>query len=328
MRLLLLPIAILALAMLTACSDEADSATATAEAGGVDREFLSSRATSTAEQGGYNDQLLIIDATATAQAGGHDDRLEKLYASATAQAIENNATSTAEAIVFDATSTAIAIEDATAEAESPNSGEVQVLKRDASANPVETATPVPPTVTPVPVPTATPEPVAGPWQTAFEAIEIASTAQSGIIKKVAGHVSHKSGQKDAGDVANTTLSPGAGYSSSWGVTILDGDQVYLCVVLNAAAECNTLFSADAGDVEDADVDSPEVFTVWQDNSDWLELLSNEDLSILLVLQPSAGQGSPLIWQAIVTVHGEARGLRGGNFTWNPSTGETSFNTYS
>jgi len=315
--------------MLTAClSDDANNVTATAEAGGVDREFLSSKATSTAEQGGYNDQLLIIDATATAQAGGHDDRLEKLYASATAQAKEFNATSTAEAIVFDATSTAIAIQEATAEAENPSSVEVQVLKRSGSANPAATSTPVPPTVTPVPVPTATPEPVTESWQTAFEAIEIASNAQSGIIKKVVGHVSHESGQKDAGDVANTTLSPGAGYSSSWGVTILDGDQVYLCVVLNAAAECNTLFSADAGDVEDADVDSPEVFTVWQDNSDWLELLSNEDLSILLVLQPSAGQGSPLIWQALVTVHGEAKGLRGGNFTWNPSTGETSFNTYS
>lgn len=327
-RLLLFPLAILTISMLAACSVDAKNATATAEAGGVDREFLSTRATSTAEQGGYDDQLLKIDATATAQAGGHDDRLEKLYASATAQAIENNATSTAEAIVFNATSTAISIEEATADAEDSKSGEVQVLKRGGSANPATTATSTPHTVTPVPVPTATPEPVAGPWQTALEAIEIASAAQPGIIKKVTGHVSHESGQKDAGDTANTVPSPGAGYSSTWGVTILDGDQVYLCVVLNAAAECNTLFSADAGDIEGADVDSPDVFAVWQDNSDWLELLSNEDLSILLVLQPSAGEGSPLIWQALVTVHGEAKGLRGGNFTWNPSTGETSSNTYS
>ena len=94
-RLLLFPLAILTISMLAACSVDAKNATATTEAGGVDREFLSTRATSTAEQGGYDDQLLKIDATATAQAGGHDDRLEKLYASATAQAIENNATSTA-----------------------------------------------------------------------------------------------------------------------------------------------------------------------------------------------------------------------------------------
>lgn len=313
------------------------NATATFESGGIDRDFIAAEATAAAEDGEYDDRLLIIDATATAQAGGIDDRLAKVYAEATADTAEYNATATAEAIIFDATSTAIAIEEAE---EDDSDREQQTFRRggssgtgsigtpdDASATPVAAEPTTNPTPTPVLAPTATPQPtVSGPWVTALEAIEIATDAQTGTVMNVTGHISHKQGQRDAGDVSNTTPSPGGGYSSSWGVTILDGEDVWLCEIRNATADCFTLFSVSGGNIAGTDIDSTQAFAIWENNSEWNELLPNDSISILQQLHRES-EGSPITWTALVSVHGETSGLRGGNFHWIPESGETKFNTY-
>jgi hypothetical protein len=330
----LLAISILAL---SACeTGEQLDATATAKAGGVDRDFLSAEAISAAEDGGYDDRLLIIDATATARSGGQDNRLESVYATAEANMDQ---TATAEALAWDAASSADVNEDEEIDALTPVSGERQLLRRGSDAGTIaaSTATPVPaptpttvptPAPTPTEVPTATPEPVNnGPWLTAQEAIVIASAARPGRVESMSGHVSHKAGQKDAGDDANTSPSPGGGYSSSWGVTIVDGGEIFLCLVRNRAAECDTLFSASEGSIESVTSDSTDFLAVWNDDPEWNELIANDNISILMFLNQLSGPNTPITWQAIVTVHSETTGLRGGNFGWTPATGETATSTY-
>jgi len=329
--------AIFAIAILTlaACeTGEQLDATATAEAGGIDREFLSAEATSAAEDGGYDDRLLIIDATATAQAGGQDNRLESVYATAEANMDQ---TATAEALAWDASSSEAANEDEEIDVLTPVSGERQILRRGSGAGTVvvSTATPIPapttaptPAPTPTEIPTTTPEPVNnGPWLTAQEAIVIASAAQPGRVESMSGHVSHEAGQKDAGDDENTSPSPGGGYSSSWGVTIVNNGEIFLCVVRNLTAECDTLFSASEGGIESVTSDSTDFLAIWNDHPEWNELTANDNISILMFLSQMSGPDTPITWQAIVTVHGETTGLRGGNFNWIPTTGETVVSTY-
>lgn len=343
-------ISIFAVLFLTgvACeSVDETNATATAVGGGIDRDFLSAEATAAAEEGDFDDRLLIVDATATAEAGGHDDRLQLVYADATAETIEFSATATAESIIWDATSTAIAIEEE--EEDETSTREVQTSRRGgnsgtggtgtpstsdatpiaivptASAVPEASATPEP-TQTPVPVPTATELPVVmGPWLTALEAVDAVLATHSGKVKSIVAHVSHEAGQTDVGDSTNTTASPGAGYASSWEVAIIDGDDHYYCDVRTAVADCSTS-SAGAPYIVDLSVDSTEMFAVWADNSDWKELLRNDNISVLAYLR-SDGEDAPTIWQASITVHGETDGLRGGNFNWTPSTGDTDFSKY-
>ncbi len=310
------------------------NATATAEAGGTDRQFLADNATATAEADGFDDRILVFDATATAEAGGSDDRLRNAYATATAEAIIDEATSVAYDLVYDATSTAIAIEDEEEAAKAaPESGERQALTR-ASKIEISTPTPVPATATPVPVvvPTATQVPVPtateipltiGLWLTALQAIEIASQAQPGIVKYISGHVSPRAGRGDYGDVTSNTPSPGAGYSSSWEVMFVDGGKDYLCVVQAATADCGPGFGfIDPGDITGADIDSLAVFETWRDNAEWNELLANDDISTLMILEPDAGEGTPLVWRVYITVRGESNGLSGGSFFWTPATNFT------
>lgn len=317
----------------TACETVREKdATATAGAGGVDREFLIAEATEAAENGNFDDRLLIVDATATAAAGGHDPRLEII-----------EATSEAQDAIYDVTSTAEAIEDAaeeTAEAlESENddtvvdSGDRQVLKRAASEK-INTPTPLPaptataaPAATPVP-PTATTQAIVlNQWLTAFQAIELLSKQQSGTVVQVVAHVSARTGQFGSGDLTASIPSPGAGYAAMWEMGIADGDGLFFCTVWLQGTSCNPTSYAEDSDVTGADVDSTDVFAIWAGVPEWIDLMRNDDISILMVLKSSAGAGSALLWQSAITVHGVPIGLGGGNFVWNPETGETSFTTY-
>lgn len=346
--ILFLLFAVLLLAGVACESADELNATATAETGGVDRDFLSAEATTAADEGDFDDRLLVIDATATAAAGGQDDRLAMVYADATAETIEYNATATAEAIIWDATSTAVAIEED--EEDESSTREVQTFRRGGDSGTGSTgmpaksdstpiaivpttsvtpeASPTPESAqTPVPVPNATEQPVVtSAWLTALQAVDIATAAQAGQVKTIVSHVAHKAGQNDAGDSTNTMASPGAGYASSWEVSLIDGDDHYYCDVKNGVADCTPSSYPGAPYVSATDIDSTAMFAIWESNSEWKELLRNENLSVLAHLH-TEGEGTPSIWTASITVHGEASGLRGGNFNWIPESGETNFTTY-
>ena len=206
---------------------------------------------------------------------------------------------------------------------SPTSTSVGTTGSVSATAPVPTSTPVP---TATAVPAATPKPELGPWLTAFEAIEVASAFQTGIVKEITGHVSRRSGETDSGDTSNSVASPGAGYSSGWGVTILDGEQLHHCVARGASVNCSELFSVGAGDIEAATTDSTAVFGTWEDDADWSALMAQDDISILLQLKPN-DTGDSLIWNAFVTVHNATEAPYGGNFLWNPGSGVVESNTY-
>lgn len=132
------------------------------------------------------------------------------------------------------------------------------------------------------------------------------------------------GQNDVGDVSSGVPSPGAGYAAAWGVSILDGDKLYLCDVRGESVNCSTLFGALVSEITGVTIDSPAVFDTWQGNSEWNELLAKDDISILLQLQPAPGA---FTWSANITVNGATDPPYGGNFTWNIDTGDTVFITY-
>ncbi len=195
-----------------------------------------------------------------------------------------------------------------------------------TATPHAVPTTPPPTATPVPTPTT--EPVENiVWITALKAVEIASIARPGTVINVSGQTTSRVGQRNIGDTLNAFGSPGAGYSLSWEVTINDGDQKYLCVVLGDIATCNTSPGTSTGDISGANVDSTAVFEIWEGNPDWNELLNNNDASIMLNLYGTDEEPSALIWQASITVDGNPIDLRGGSFKWTLESGETSFTTY-
>jgi hypothetical protein len=328
---------------IAACSVAEGDATETAEAGGLDFGFLSSEATKEAERGEFDEQFLIDGATATAIAGGSDDRLPTAIAKSTATALDDNLTATAETIEWDLTSTAMAIEE---DEETPASGERQSLQRGGTIistptpaptptqvvpatvpAPTDTVAPAVPTETPIP-PSPTPQPVvSGPWITALQAVAVVESDQTGTVRNVVAHVASDAGQFDSGDVSGATPSPGAGYAAIWEIALSEGDELLLCTVWFNGSACSKTFSIEDGSVSGASVDSVEVFPIWRDTAEWNELLANNDISVLLVLKSSAGDGSPLMWQTSITVHGIPNGLGGGNFIWIPETGETSFTTY-
>ena len=324
----------------TACETVREKdATATAGAGGVDREFLIAEATEAAENGNFDDRLLIIDATATAVAGGHDPRLEIIAATSEAQEAIYDVTSTAEAIEDAAEETA----EALAETDNPTvaSGDRQALKWAASET-ISTPTPLPaptPTVAPVLATTTVPVPTAvsltatteaielNQWLTALQAVDLLAKQQSGTVWQVVAHVASGAGQFGSGDLTASIPSLGAGYSAMWEVSISEGDDLYFCSVWLQGTSCNATTYVEDSDVTGASVDSIDVFSIWAGVPEWIDLMRNDDISILMVLKSSAGAGSPLQWQSSVTVHGVPIGLGGGNFVWIPETGETSFTTY-
>jgi hypothetical protein len=335
-RNLFLLVAITTMAFATAClTVDQEDATATIEAGGTtNRDFLVAEATSNADDDFFYDDLLIYDATSTAEAGGFDDRLT----TATAETIEIqtviSAEYTATAIVDDATSTAEAIEDATALALDPSLGDRQVLKRGASEVveiPTPTVAPVP-TAVPTP-PTATPQPVVlNQWLTAFQALDLLAKQQDGIVWQVVAHVASRPGQFGSGDLTASIPSPGAGYSAMWEMSLYEDGDNYFCSVWLQGTACSLSNFADDSDktnesIAGASVDSIDVIAFWAGQPEWIELTSNDDISILLVLESSAGANSPLRWQASITVHNATDGLRGGNFNWIPETGESNFTTF-
>ena len=99
------------------------------------------------------------------------------------------------------------------------------------------------------------------------------------------------------------------------------------MILGTAAQCSTVFGSSVGEITGANVDSPAVFDIWNDNADWNELMGNDDISILLHLYLLDGDPATLVWQVSITVHNAPNGLGGGNFNWAPSTGVTTFTTY-
>ena len=109
--------------------------------------------------------------------------------------------------------------------------------------------------------------------------------------------------------------------------VVDGDDVFFCTVWLQGTSCNPTNSAEDSDVTGASVDSIDVFAIWSGVPEWIDLMRNDDISILMVLKSSAGAGSSLLWQSAITVHGVPIGLGGGNFVWNPETGDISFTTY-
>jgi len=308
----------------TACETVRETdATATANAGGIDREFLSTEATIAADNGNIDDRILIVDATATAAAGGHDPRLENIAATSEAEDAICEVTSTAEAIEDAAEETAEALENE-ADGTPATSGDRQALKRGAS----ETVKIPDPTATPVPAPTATPQAVElNQWLTALQAIDLLSKQQTGTLVNVVAHVSAKAGQFGSGDLTASIPSPGAGYAALWEMGVVDGDNVYFCTVWLQGTACSPSNYAEDSDVTGATIDSTDVIDVWAGVPEWIDLMRNDDISILMVLKSSAGPGSPLMWQSSVTVHGVPKGLRGGNFNWVPDTNETNFTTY-
>ena len=312
---------VLAAVLVSGClTVDDENATATAEAGGVDRDYLVSEATRSAGDFIYDNRLLAADATSTAAAGGHDSRLANADASATAERQEflreYDLTSTAYAVESDATSTAVSIAIASG---TPQADRLAPSRPGTGPSTLSKV---------VPAPTPTSQSVLeGPWLTAFQAVEIASSSQRGTVKNVIGHVAKSAGQTDSGDVTARTPSPAGGYSALWEVTIEHGTDLLLCTVRSNSVSCDTLRHATEGDISDAHIDSPDVLKIWADNADWNELLRNEKISILMALQPDPLEPEVLMWQCSVTVHNQTDGLRGGNFLWTPSTNAKSHTTY-
>jgi len=336
-RNLTLLVAVAIAAFATAClTVDQEDATASVEAGGAtNRDFLEAEATNSADDDFFYNDLLIFDATSTAEAGGFDNRLTLATAEAAEIQTVISVEYTATSIEDDVTATAEAIEYATELALDPSLGDRQVLKRGASevatvptSTPVPAAVPTPlPTATAVP-PTATPQAVElNQWLTALQAVELLSKQQSGTIIQIVAHVSARAGQFGSGDLTASIPSPGAGYSALWEMGVVDGDNVLFCTVWLQGTTCTPGRYADDSDVTGATVDSIDVLPIWSGVPEWIDLMRNDDISILMVLKSSAGAGSPLLWQSAITVHGVPKGLGGGNFVWIPETGETSFTTY-
>ena len=217
----------------------------------------------------------------------------------------------------------------------------------ATSTPQPTATSVPqPTATSAPQPTATPAPTAtpkptqvpvvdhGPWNTALEAIELASKSQSGIIRVVDGHTSSRAGQIEVGDQGSDIPSPGAGYGTYWTVittgTETSTDATF-CSVKGSEVTCfEQDYDPGVGDVVGVTVDSTESFGAWVGNADWDDLMGDENLSILSVLEPGNGEFDPShnFWTTIVSSSSRTSGVGGGTFYWNLTTGEMTNTTWS
>jgi|APSaa5957512535_1039671.scaffolds.fasta_scaffold07400_4 hypothetical protein len=217
----------------------------------------------------------------------------------------------------------------------------------AASTPQPTATSVPqptatsaPQSTATPVPTATPEPTEvpvvdhGPWNTALEAIEIASKTQSGIIRIVDGHTSSRAGQIEEGDEASDVPSPGAGYGTYWTVISTgteNGSDATFCSVKGSEVDCfEQDYDPGAGNVVGVTIDSTKAFDVWVGNADWDDLMGDENLNILSVLEPGNGEFDPShkFWTTIVSASSRTSGVGGGTFYWNLTTGEMSNTTWS
>jgi hypothetical protein len=230
---------------------------------------------------------------------------------------------------------------------SSSSSSSEIVVKDSAAKTIDAATSTPqPTATPAPQPTATPAPTAtpeptevpivdhGPWNTALEAIEIASKSQSGIIRVVDGHTSSRAGQIEEGGEASDISSPGAGYGTYWTVistsTETSTDATF-CSVQGSEVTCfEQDYDPGVGNVVGVTVDSTKAFDVWVGNADWDDLMGDDELSILSVLEPGNGEFDPShnFWTTIVTASNRTSGIGGGTFHWNLTTGEMTNTTWS
>lgn len=249
------------------------------------------------------------------------------------------------------------------DAEPVKSGDRQTLSRagtiagsvtkDDNAIPTAIAVPTPdPTTVPV-MPTAVPTPVPTPvptateisvdlstltWLTAKQAAELAMAESPGVVFEIAGHASRAAGSLASGDTSGSDPSPGIGYARDWSVTLQTDTETYFCTIGLGLTSCNSSnFHYGDGEVETVTQDSPDALERFngESNSDWQDLMANENISILLDLHVdltgavNAEPGTPIarIWSATITVHNATEGPSSGNFHWNLDTDDVTWSVF-
>jgi hypothetical protein len=189
-----------------------------------------------------------------------------------------------------------------------------------------------PTATTAPSPTAAPSVDNGPWITALEAIKIASASQSGVISYIDGHAASSAGEKDTSDNPSDITSPGAGYGTYWTVAfLLESGSTNFCSVLGQELDCwESAYTPAPGDISGVTIDSTEAFAAYEKTEDWNTIMANENVSLLLVLEPGSGELDPThtYWSAIASVQGTDSGIGGGSFYWDLDTDTVTHTTWS